>query len=608
MSNAGPLSSSAISTKAKWTMRLALMLLSPVVALLLAEAGLRLAGYGYPVSFFVWSPSNQAYLTNQKFAWQFFSPNTALKPFLFSITEKKPAGTLRICVLGESAAMGTPDPAFGFPRILESMLQRQYPQVRFEVMNAAMRGINSYVIRRIARECARFDVDLFIIYMGNNEVVGLHAPTPGARRWTQSLLLIRAGEWARRARVGQWLSALLSPGPEGRSQTMDYFHAHQIAADDPIREKNRENFSANLGNILETARGSGAKTILSTVAVNLKDCPPFASLHRRDLAAPDLKRWEAAVEEGDDLQRNGQPGKAIEKYSEAAAIDGHFAELHYKLGECYWSKQDWSAAREQFSLARDWDALQFRTDTRFNQVIREAAATRASEGVALLDSEKQFTESELSQHGVPGADLFYEHVHPTFAGNYLLAKGCFDAVARVLASKLKTPAESRFPTPQEVADEIAYTPYDEVNTIAAMVRLTASPPFLDQLNHTARQAAAEAASKKRLASFGPVEAQLSLDQYTVALRKRPNDWPIRFNLALFCQEMKRNSDAVEQFDYLVRGFPDVKNFRVGLANALVSCGSNLLAVPHLEHAFRLDPRDANLRKELQALKAETRVP
>ena len=65
--------------------------------------------------------------------------------------------------MGESAAAGTPDPAFGFARILEVMLRRQFPDRRIEVINAAMRGINSHIILPIARECVRLQPDLFIV-------------------------------------------------------------------------------------------------------------------------------------------------------------------------------------------------------------------------------------------------------------------------------------------------------------------------------------------------------------------------------------------------------------------------------------------------------------
>ena len=47
--------------------------------------------------------------------------------------------------------MGT-EPAFGFSRILERLLHHRYPDQAFEVINLAMRGINSHMIRRIAME------------------------------------------------------------------------------------------------------------------------------------------------------------------------------------------------------------------------------------------------------------------------------------------------------------------------------------------------------------------------------------------------------------------------------------------------------------------------
>ena len=102
----------------EWLLRFCLIVGAPLFLLGSVEAGLRLFGYGYPVQFFVKSASGQKYITNEKFAWQFSSKKTPSKPFLSSIPLQKPPGTLRVCVLGESAAMGTPDPAFGFGRIL----------------------------------------------------------------------------------------------------------------------------------------------------------------------------------------------------------------------------------------------------------------------------------------------------------------------------------------------------------------------------------------------------------------------------------------------------------------------------------------------------------
>jgi thioredoxin-like negative regulator of GroEL len=87
-----------------------------------------------------------------------------------------------------------------------------------------------------------------------------------------------------------------------------------------------------------------------------------------------------------------------------------------------------------------------------------------------------------------------------------------------------------------------------------MVRLTSAPPFLDQLDHAQRQAAAESVNRKRLAMFSVQDSQVCLNSYLAAIARRPDDWPIRFNMAVFCHELKRDEPAVEQFKYLCAVF------------------------------------------------------
>ena len=73
--------------------------------------------------------------------------------------------------------------------------------------------------------------------------------------------------------------------------------------------------------------------MLSTVAVNLRDFPPLASLHRSDLAAEDLAKWESLYKAGGDLEA-GRPlaGGASSEYEAAAKIDDRFAELQFRIG------------------------------------------------------------------------------------------------------------------------------------------------------------------------------------------------------------------------------------------------------------------------------------
>jgi len=261
----------------KWLGRLALLTLAPPLTLLLLEGALRLFHYGYPTSFFVPAEPEPGYVSNEKFAWQFFSKNTNLKPFLFKLADPKPRDTVRICVLGESAAMGTPDPAFSFGRILELGLRDCYPQKHFEVINAAMRGINSYAIRSITKACAAHQVDIFIIYMGNNEIIGLHGPDPFTRSWTQSLTLLRVYQCLRSSKLGQLFDLVRLSPLQHEVQDMAYFREHSLPADDPRRLRAYDNFRANLQDMCRIISGSGARTLLCAVPVNLQDCPTLHS-------------------------------------------------------------------------------------------------------------------------------------------------------------------------------------------------------------------------------------------------------------------------------------------------------------------------------------------
>ncbi len=85
--------------------------------------------------------------------------------------------------------------------------------------------------------------------------------------------------------------------------------------------------------------------------------------------------------------------------------------------------------------ARDLDALRFRSDAAVNETIREVAAAQAGRGALLADAERAF--DAASPAGGPGENLFLEHVHMNFAGNYLLARTVFETVVPTLDGRLK---------------------------------------------------------------------------------------------------------------------------------------------------------------------------
>ncbi len=79
---------------------------------------------------------------------------------------------------------------------------------------------------------------------------------------------------------------------------MRMFIKNKVAASDPRLGQVYENFGQNLKDIIASGRSSGAKIVLSTVAVNLKDCAPFASLRKSDLSESRSNEWQQLFNSG----------------------------------------------------------------------------------------------------------------------------------------------------------------------------------------------------------------------------------------------------------------------------------------------------------------------
>jgi len=574
-----------------------LAIAAPVLCFVLLEIGLRAFGYGYRTEFFVKIEGGEGYTTNQKHGWRFFPRAIARTPVVGYLPAEKPPETCRIFVLGESAAMGVPEPAFSFGRILETMLREHHPGVRFEVVNAAMTAINSHVILPIARDCARQKGDLFIIYMGNNEVVGPYgAGTVFHDVYSPNRSLIRASIWARATRTGQLVentAALLSGrGEEPREWGgMAMFLQHLVPADDPRLSKVHGNFRANLTDISRVALRAGARVLLSTVPTNLRDNPPFASVHRNGCSPTERTRWEAIYSSATERERAGEYSQAVEKYLEAARLDDRYAELHYRLGRCLLALKQYKEARRHYVLARDLDALRFRADSEINRIIREVAASMEPQGVRLLDAERAFAQSEKTQNDLPGEGLFYEHVHPNFAGNYLLAKAAFQQVAAVLPQwAARHGAQGTPPSWNRIAELLPLTGWDQYKMAAEMFALMDQPPFTNQLEFPARRARREQQLIELKAKYTSEQARREArGVYLEAIRRRPDDLYLHLRFAALLREGGDQAGAAEQWRVLIRLVPGVAPWHASLGDALRDKGELDEAVRQEQQALRIDP-------------------
>lgn len=590
-----------------WLARVFLAVMSPALLLCLVELVLRGCGFGYPTGFLLKTAGGAEYVENARFAWPFFGPQTSLRPNPLRIAAQKPEGALRVCLLGESAAAGTPDPSYGFGRILEVMLRGEYPGRKIELINAAMRGVNSHIILPIARDCARLKPDLFIVYLGNNEVTGLHAPGGKSGLWATRLPLLRLAQRIKATRLAQFAQPLVSRWTRaGEPQDMPFFRERRLAFDDPRRRAVYDNFGVNLEAICRVARNAGAQVILSSVAVNLKDFPPFASWHRRDLTPADQGRWETCYAAGVEAEDRGRTTEAVARYLEAAAIDEHYADLHFRLARCYWGLGQYESARARYRLARDWDALEFRADSRINDVLRQTARRGQNEGRWWLDAEQALAESDLSDQRIPGDKLFYEHVHFRWDGDYQMARALFPVVIKALEGNHGSAAPvPRIPTQEACARALGYNPINELQMIDAILQLTGKPPFLDRLEHARRQADATRQYERRAAALTSRDLEQALETHRAAIAQNPGDWWLYYNCGMLYQTGQDYPHSAAQLEKSVSLMPQLASLRVAWAGALARTGQRDAALRQIQEALKIDPQYPPARQALAGVTAPT---
>jgi len=585
-----------------WLFRVVALTVIPALLFVLLGLVLRIAGYGYPTNAMIRYKENGKvfYCDNVKFCWRFFPKEISREFNPFRISESKSENAYRIFILGASAAQGEPDGAFGFGRFLKVILQDKYPGVNFEVIIAATAAINSHVVVEIAKDCAQHEPDLFIVYLGNNEVTGPYGAGTVFAPLSPSLSVIRMGIAVKATGVGQLLTNIIewASTKKGRPRAwrgLEMFLEKQIPADDQRLETVYQHFQRNLQDIVQIGRDEGAKIILCTVGSNLKDNPPFASLHRPDLTEQDKAKWDNLYAHTVEYESAGRYAEAVESYLAAAEIDSSYADLQFRLGRCYWALQDYDSAKLRYIKARELDTLRFRADTRINEIIRSVANSWAGKSVYLADAVTTFESN--SPYGTPGNEIFYEHVHLNFSGNYLLAKTVFEKVKKLLPQKMTTgQIDNSLLTEAECAEHLAYTQWDQyIIADEVLKRFIVKPPFTNQLYHEERIRIMEQECSALKANLTPETLKESAAQYRQAIQNAPEPRTgfgvyLRWKYGrLLAEDLKDYKAAAEQFQFIQRSIPHSYVMYNALGSVFRATGNFNKAVDYYKAAIRIKP-------------------
>lgn len=590
-----------MSSRRRWAFRV-VAVLAPLVLVALAELSLRLLGHHRPTQFWLPSRVSGELVPNSEFASRFVGPSMARMPRSVRVPESPPPGTLRIVLFGESAALGDPEPAFGVGRCLQALLEARLPGRPVEVINTAITALNSHAIREAARDSRRLKADFWVIYAGNNEVVGPFGPAnaegPSASLATIRTVL-RAGETA----LGQWLTEQRSLQANGLSLTqrwagLELFLDRPVIFDDPRLTTVTNYFARNLTDLVELGVDSGARVVLSTMAVNLADSAPFASssLATND---PTYPRWHAAFESARQADERGDITEALKAWEEAAAVRSDHAETAYRLGQARMNSGDSAAAWADFERARDLDTLRFRADSRINEATREVARSLASDRLLFVDAARDLQGLETNQP--PGMNLFLEHVHLRPEGNYYLARLLADPIVRALGS----PAGGTWLDLNACLERLGWNPFAEARLWSQTRALTQRPPFSKQSNGTLRERflddriveANSAARRQGLASTAQTLQKV--------VNQHPSDWPLREQYARLLQLGRQGSNAAVQWRQIVDLAPGYVVGWYQLGESLTQAGDRPAAIRAYEQALEIRPDFVEARLGLGLALAES---
>ncbi len=467
-----------------------LILLFPFVFFIGLEFGLRWYGYGPDLSLFRRQEiRHQTFLTinpDVKFRYfgtMKFAPSTSIDYFQMP----KPPGAFRVFCLGGSTTVGYPFLFNGsFAAFLRDRLKYTFPSKNIEIINLGMTATNSFTVLDIARELTVYQPDILIVYDGHNEFYGAlgaasHQSLGSSR--TASLLYLRLIH----IRTFQFVRDMMqkaagffrhTENAESRGTVMETLARGQyVPSDSRIYNAAYSIFRENLQDLKNICSSAGIPLILGTQVSNLRDLPPFVSNHPADFSQARKEQFSQLFKRGASLQMSQCLDSATAVYQSAEMLDSLYAEVHYRLAQCYEATMQPGKALCEYRLARDMDELRFRTDSKFNQLIR---SMEEPGHCFVADHEKIF--QSVSGDSLIGHNLIIEHLHPNSRGYYLLARD----YAQVMRAQGLLASQQEWKSADSVNEDILWdrrsiTDLDEEIAGQNTAELTSGWPFKNQL-------------------------------------------------------------------------------------------------------------------------------
>ncbi|MFM8365200.1 MAG: hypothetical protein ACKOAS_08640 [Verrucomicrobiota bacterium] len=553
----------------------------PLAVLGLAELVLRLFGWGgYPA----WIreagklPSGAAVCMVEPAAskpYFFANPNRPGYAEQSNFEMPKPPDTLRIFLIGESAAKGYPQPRnLSMGSFLREMLAAARPDKTIEVVDLGTTAVASFPLVYQVREALRFSPDLFILYVGNNEFFGAYGTGSINSSGTLPPAALRILRVARGLALVQALDALVHrKADENRSLMEQMIGRISIPADSPLRDAAARNLRQNLDTMLREIRAAGVPALVCTTASNESGMAPVG----RD-AQEGAGQFRTLLQEAE-AAMPANPAQAVELLRKAVSLAPELAGIRFRLGKALAASGDKPAAREAFLEARDLDTMPWRPVSGTEQAIRDAALEA---GVPLCDIAAKFREADPA--GATGWELMDDHVHLSLAGQQKAAGAMVEALRGFPAPlRLEDEALAAIPSGEALEKKLGRNFYDDYR-VDHTLRVLFGVPFLRESNPEAFQRFSDRASQAE-SRMTPSVLEVAQQWQTMA----PHAGALRPLTGMVARVMLREGrvrEALELYETALRQVPDYTSWHLEYVYFALACRERLNG--HLDEANRAD--------------------
>ena len=515
----------------------------------------------------------------------------------------------RIFCLGGSTTYGRPyDDRTSFSGWLRLFLPAVDSGKHWQVINVGGISYASYRAARLMEELSTYDPDLFIVYSGHNEFL--------ESRTYNDLLEIpdfirNLKVYASHTRIYSALYDLFYTPGNILPAEVDALLDNSIGPDDYERDDELkaailEDYEKSLYSMTKVSQDVGASLILVTPASNLADFSPFKSDPSPGLTKEEINKVDSLRSIALEHLSEANYHMSRKLLKQALEIDHRNAEILYLNGRVLHAQDSVEEARHLYIKSRDEDVCPLRALSPVRSILKNVAESEKTGFVDFVS-----IVNNHSPDGIPGSELFLDHVHPTIEGNRLLAKAIIE---EMVVEGIVKPEETWNETLAEEISKEFMNSLDENTHALALRNLSKVLSWAgkhDEAERLINESMAinpddsEALRQKGRLLWMNGDREGALVNYRQASQMDPFNAGIHRGIGILLSELDRKEEALSELEEALKLDPNLKDIYYDFGVVYQAMGKLDLAENAYLKALTQNPNRAETHNNLGIVYAKS---